>query len=55
MQNGILKLHDGEPTYSYLEKIFNDISEQNVSLVISRLEVEGVQLILQKVYLSFIK
>ena len=29
------KLHDGEPTYSYLEKIFNDISNQEVSLVIS--------------------
>ena len=29
------KLHDGEPTYSYLEKIFNDISSQEFSLVIS--------------------
>ena len=29
------KSHDGEPTYSYLEKIFHDISKQNVSLVIS--------------------
>ena len=29
------KLYDGEPTYSYLEKVFNDISSQAFSLVIS--------------------